>query len=256
MKKLRILFAIIAIVAMMSTVVFADGSAVVFDSDSVAIVDNAVTITIKGAANFKTDGGSFFVDYDTNVWDFDAESAEKIDAGAQIIPCETNVGFSFNPSANTAVTTDQMIAVLKFTIKNTSDVEKAKATTFKISPSFLMDSDTFGVLTTEDEITVTGGSTPAVPGVKDVTATPDGTTFSNYKDVPLFNCGATVSGATADTKIFIEPELFLDGVSNGTRAKTEIPGLTIDGEGKVVIRIAIIGAPEGVVTINPNITAE
>lgn len=254
MKKLRILFAIIAIVAMMSTVVFADGSAVVFDSDSVAIVDNAVTITIKGAANFKTDGGSFFVDYDTNVWDFDAESAEKIDAGAQIIPYETNVGFSFNPSANTAVTTDQMIAVLKFTIKNTSDVEKAKATTFKISPSFLMDSDTFGVLTTEDEITVTGGSTPAVPEVKDVTTTATGTTFGNYKDVPLFDCAATIKNAS---KVFIAPELFLNGVSQGTKEKVEIPGLTADEAGaNVVIKIAIVGADEGVVTINPNVTAE
>lgn len=97
-------------------------------------------------------------------------------------------------------------------------------------------------------------STPAVPEVKDVTTTATGTTFGNYKDVPLFDCAATIKNAS---KVFIAPELFLNEVSQGTKEKVEIPGLTADEAGaNVVIKIAIVGADEGVVTINPNITAE
>lgn len=98
------------------------------------------------------------------------------------------------------------------------------------------------------------GSTPAVPEVKDVTTTATGTTFGNYKDVPLFDCAATIKNAS---KVFIAPELFLNRVSQGTKEKVEIPGLTADETGaNVVIKIAIVGADEGVVTINPNVTAE
>ena len=97
-------------------------------------------------------------------------------------------------------------------------------------------------------------STPVVPEVKDVTTTATGTTFGKYKDVPLFDCAATIKNAS---KVFIAPELFLNGVSQGTKEKVEIPGLTADEDGaNVVIKIAIVGADEGVVTINPNITAE
>lgn len=94
------------------------------------------------------------------------------------------------------------------------------------------------------------------PEVTGTSTTAQGTTFGNYKDVPLFKYEATVSNATESTKFYMTPELFLNGTSAGTKAKTLIPGLTVDGEGKIVVNIAIVGAPEGTVTINPNITAE
>lgn len=110
------------------------------------------------------------------------------------------------------------------------------------------------------ETAVTKGATitwsSSAPEVTGTSTTAQGTTFGNYKDVPLFKYEATVSNTTESTKFYMTPELFLDGTSAGTKAKTLIPGLTVDGEGKIVVNIAIVGAPEGTVTINPNITAE
>lgn len=254
MKKIKIIFAVMAVIAMLCSVAFAE-SVVTFDNNSVSIENNSVTITIKSTSAFEAyAGGTFSIKYDPEVWEFDSSATQTTDSGAQVAQQTTDtVGFSFNPNANVAVAKDATIVSLKFNIKSTSSVLEAKNTKFNIVTVFLMDTS-YNQLTTEGEVIVKG-SDPK-PEVTGTSTTAQGTTFGNYKDVPLFKYEATVSNTTESTKFYMTPELFLNGTSAGTKAKTLIPGLTVDGEGKIVVNIAIVGAPEGTVTINPNITAE
>lgn len=161
-----------------------------------------------------------------------------------------------NADVDFAFTTSDIVS-LKFKAKDTASA--GDALNLEATLLNFVDADGEWELLTEevavsiDAVTVEG-STPAVPEVNDVNTTADGTTFGDYKDIPLFNCAANIKNAS---KVFIAPELFLDGVSHGTKAKVEIPGLTADEAGaNVVIKIAVVGAPEGVVTIIPNVTAE
>ena len=252
--------AITLILSSFSLVAFAADSNVYFGDGSGSIVatDDTVTLSLyldKDDEDIATYGiGNLEFTYDVT-------DATVVPATNDALKSSFTLAFGIDTKDKKLVYTaadsyipSKVTELATFVVTRVGDVATSKIT---LGDVILTDSTGFAYTATSKGITITWpSSAPATPEVKDVTTTATGTTFGNYKDVPLFNCGATVSGATADTKIFIEPELFLDSVSNGTRAKTEIPGLTIDGEGKVVIRIAIVGAPEGVVTINPNITAE
>lgn len=253
-KFFATILALALVLSSFCIVSFADGNDIYFteptfnsertEATAYLVVKVPATGMVALTVNYTVTGSDSYEVTDTGVCK-GYDSAMTMEVG-------TNVTFMGNDGIPAGT---GELQVAKFVVKKVSDDVTISIDSVEMYDAG-MEEDFGASITTKGTTIKWAEDTPVVPGVKDVTATPDGTTFSNYKDVPLFNCGATVSGATADTKIFIEPELFLDGVSNGTRAKTEIPGLTIDGEGKVVIRIAIVGAPEGVVTINPNITAE
>lgn len=120
MKKIKVLLAVVAVVAMLSTVAFAADSAVNFGADAVAYTDGQdLVISIYSAVDEEIGAARYiYLTYDKSVWSYSSFVAGVATATVADYPNDGEMEVYTNPEGTATVTAGQKIVDIKFTKKD------------------------------------------------------------------------------------------------------------------------------------------
>lgn len=133
MKRIKSLLAVLAIVSMLFTVAFADGSAVSFANANYEIdgkTGDTVTFTVKSDADTDVYGGAYIqIAYDEATWNFTTKTLAADFGSGSISNRRGLLRITLNASQNVSVKSGQELATITATLKKdlTSDADFATA---------------------------------------------------------------------------------------------------------------------------------
>jgi hypothetical protein len=246
MKKLSILVAVVAMIALMTTSAFAaPADYFAFDATEVAYTGENVTVTFKyTGSNFLFNrGGTFQLNYDSANWDL--VSLESGCADATLTDMGTIAKWTL-PSSGGPFTVTEDLLTLTFALKDGGVAEGSKIVSYKQANVRLSDGTQLARANDTSDMAVTvvaGGSTENVATyvTNELALEVDGKAH-NFTDVPVYT--ATTNATSFKLKaVYGENENYLK--FNGAE-EINVSNIKVEGDGDVSFQVAIIGVPAGV----------
>lgn len=248
MKKFKLLFAVVAVIAILSTAVFAAEGTLFDIVDATAVLnDGSVSLRVESVEDVTVyNGGGIKFTYDASVWEYVTYENGKT---TQVDPTQAASGLiwlSFDPNNATPINKGDVIGTLTMKLKDGKTVaDDASGITLSTDDYVLMDSG-FAPLYPNDTVFVTGGA-PVGPVSVATTMTVNG---KEYTDIP----NATVENV-AFTDGVITGALNIDYWKNGAAqpaivieaAKFVGMPANVTGTGTASFTVALMGVPENVV---------
>lgn len=246
MKKLSILVAVVAMIALMTTSAFAaPADYFAFDATEVAYAGENVTVTFKyTGSNYDFNrAGTFQLNYDSENWTLDSWVSGSDDA--TVTDMGTYVKWTL-PSSGGPYTVTEDLLTLTFALKDGGVAEGSKIVSYKQANMRLSDGTQLARANEASDMAVTvvaGGSTENVATfVANELALEVAGEIKNFTDVPVYEATTTATSFKLKA-VYGEEYNYLK--FNGAE-EINVSNIKVDGDGEVSFQVAIIGVPAGV----------
>lgn len=263
MKRIKFLFTVVCVIAMLFSVASAGATSAVNFGDSETIsytnLEDTLTITVYAGIDVAFAGGfAANVVFDNTKWQYDNyENVDITDNTPNVVNEKIEVSVTTGDAVDTTVTAGQTIMKLKFKPVAGKTLSDLNNTVFRFDDDGALYDTEYNELAYSGSIKVvtSGGSSTTTPSVGTVDVTNKGTELTDnngkkWKDVPTFEISAPITGKASSITAAITANDGTKDFGSKTYTFAEIEDATLK------FRIAVVGVPEGTtVTLDtPGIT--
>lgn len=248
MKKFRVVLAIIAVVAMLTTVAFADASALGFGATEIEYTaGNNLVISVYSNIDGTIGGGGYFnVKYDKSIWNYEGFEYDSAYSSGEVYEDTDYLSFTLHPANDVAVTKGGKIVDIKFSAIDESKV----ASTFEFVDDEAYTDAEYAPIAFSGSITVKAAETPdpKPEDVKVATGTTGYVADFEENGVTYKNLWVGEYTLTPDGKAFKITGLTISGNKNGAAAPDKnIPSgidTTFEGKAEFTFKVALTGVDD------------